>query len=115
MARCVIEFIDKLTCWVGAQRGLRLLGSSILMVYEGDSTVAEPKAAQARIMDFEHVSQGSATVPDAKYLVAASPRPPRPLTTTVQAAIQNLRWMLERFHSYDQLEVASRGQCWAAC
>jgi len=89
VARCVIEFIDKLTCWVGAQRGLRLLGSSILMVYEGDSTVAEPKAAQARIMDFEHVSQGSATVPDAKYL----------------AAIQNLRWMLERFHSYDQLEL----------
>jgi hypothetical protein len=94
VARCVIEFIDRLTCWVEAQRGLRLLGSSVLMVFEGDSSVQQPQAAIARILDFEHVSQGSETVPDAKYL----------------AAIQNLRWMLERFASYNQLELFKEEQ-----
>lgn len=94
VARCMIEFIDKLTVWVEAQKGLRLLGSSVLMVYEGDTTVGTPQAPVCKIMDFEHVTQGSGADADSKYL----------------AAVQNLRWMLERFASFDQLELFQKEQ-----
>eukprot|EP00656_Telonema_subtile_P009117 TRINITY_DN14277_c0_g1_i2.p1 TRINITY_DN14277_c0_g1~~TRINITY_DN14277_c0_g1_i2.p1 ORF type:complete len:306 (-),score=95.94 TRINITY_DN14277_c0_g1_i2:79-996(-) len=89
VARAAISFIDQLIAWVSAQPGMRLIGSSLFVVFEGDSTVGEPLAPVVKILDFEHAFAGSSPEPDKPYL----------------NGITNLRWMMERFASYDTLQT----------
>lgn len=93
VARVAIEFIDRLRVWVSQQMGMRLVGSSLFIVYEGDSTVDEPKPPVVKIMDFEYAHFGP---------------PDTGADTSYMNGIENLRWMLERFACYDSLQNFGR-------
>ena len=44
--------IEGLRAWMSTQRELHLLGSSVLVVYEGDTSVAEPAGTRVCVIDF---------------------------------------------------------------
>jgi len=90
VAGVMVSALDKVEAWVSAQTGLRLLGTSLLVVYEGDTTVAEPTPACIKMIDFEHVELASENVADKGYLTG----------------IRNLRWMLERLVAWCELQAA---------
>jgi len=87
VAGSVVNFLDRLEPWMKAQLGLRLTGSSLLVVYEGDTTVEEPAAPVVKMIDFMHVKMVRDNTCDESYLVG----------------VRNLRWMLERLVAYCEL------------
>lgn len=90
VAVAIVDFVNQVEPWVEAQLGLRLVGTSLLIVYEGDTTVADQKAPVVKMIDFANVEVVEESSSDAGYLTG----------------IRNLRWMLERLVAYCELQAA---------
>jgi len=90
VATAVVDFLNVVEGWVSCQTGLKLLGTSVMIVYEGDSTVASPLAPVVKMVDFEHVEASTDNSCDEGYLTG----------------IRNLRWMLERVVAWGELQTA---------
>ena len=50
VAGTVVSFLDQLEPWVAAQTTLELIGSSLLIVYEGDTTVVSAQIISSFIV-----------------------------------------------------------------
>ena len=85
-----MAFVDKLEPWVAQNKGLALKGSSIVIMYEGDTTVKEAAPPVVKIIDFMHVSVNSSGKADESYL----------------NGVRILRWHLERLVAWGALESA---------
>lgn len=90
VAAAMVGFIDKLEPWVSQNKGLALTGSSIVVLYEGDTTVSEPAPPVVKIIDFMNVSVNSSGKADESYL----------------NGVRILRWNLERLVAWGALEAA---------
>lgn len=92
VARTLLSSIDRVIEWVEAQSQVRLNGTSLLVVYEGDLTQASPAGPVVKMIDFEHVVTDADVGVDEDYL----------------GGIRNLRWMTERLEAHSSLHTGLR-------
>lgn len=92
VANKLLASLDNVESWIVGQPGLRMLGSSLIVVYEGDITVESPATPVVKMIDFANVEMSANYGIDEGYLVG----------------LRNLRWMTQRLIGWVELEASRK-------